>query len=91
MNLNLKEKSVLVADDSRLVASSVTTILRNMGIEQIRYAYRPFEILQQCKQDYFDLIIYDYNFLSKTNGFQILEELQHARCLPATYFRNTKS
>lgn len=33
---------VLVADDSRLVTSSVTAILRQLDLSDIYYVYKPF-------------------------------------------------
>ncbi|MGR4988145.1 response regulator [Vibrio rotiferianus] len=87
MTVNLKNKTVLVADDSRLVTSSVTAILRQLNIEEIRYAYKPFEVIHQCKQNHFDLIICDYNFQTQLNGFQILEELHYSKLVqPTTVF-----
>lgn len=83
MELNIKEKLALIADDSRLVTSSITTLLRKIGIEDIRYAYKPYDVIKECKQNKFDLIICDYNFQSQINGFQIYEELQHEKCINA--------
>ncbi|EGQ8275775.1 response regulator [Vibrio parahaemolyticus] len=74
---------VLVADDSRLVTSSVTAILRQLDLSDIYYAYKPFEVINLCKQMHFDLVICDYNFQTQLNGFQLLEELKHAQILPA--------
>ncbi|EKO3828917.1 response regulator [Vibrio harveyi] len=84
MSLNMRDKLSLVADDSRLVTSSITTLLKKMGINDIHYAYKPHEVIKECKQNQFDLIICDYNFQSQINGFQIYEELQHERCIKAS-------
>lgn len=81
MNNDIKKLTVLVADDSRLVTSSVTAILRQIGFEFISYAYKPLEVVHQCKQETFDIIICDYNFQSQLTGYQLLEELKHARIL----------
>ncbi len=87
MKFDIKQSKVLVADDSRLVTSSVTTILRQIGFDQIYYAYRPFDVIHQCRQITFDLIICDYNFQTQLNGFQLLEELKYLKILsPRTVF-----
>ncbi len=83
MSLRFKNYSVLVADDSRLVTSSITAILKQFGCEQIHCAYKPMEVIQKCRQNQFDFIICDYNFQSQLNGFQLLEELNHDKILPA--------
>ena len=57
MKFDIKQSKVLVADDSRLVTSSVTTILRQVGFDKIYYAYKPFDAIYQCRQIEFDLII----------------------------------
>lgn len=74
---------VLVADDSRLVTSSVTAILRQLDLSDIYYAYKPYEVINICKQMQFDLIICDYNFQTQLNGFQLFEELKYTKILPA--------
>ncbi|MFM2642770.1 response regulator [Vibrio chagasii] len=84
MNTDIKHHTVLVADDSRLVTSSVTTILRQIGFESISYAYKPFDVIHQCRQNAFDIIICDYNFQTQLTGYQLLEELKHARILKST-------
>lgn len=84
MNKDIKKYTVLVADDSRLVTSSVTTILRQIGFESISYAYKPFDVIHQCRQNAFDIIICDYNFQTQLTGYQLLEELKHARILKST-------
>ena len=84
MNNDIKNYTVLVADDSRLVTSSVTAILRQIGFEFISYAYKPFDVINQCRQGSFDIIICDYNFQTQLTGYQLLEELKHARVLSST-------
>lgn len=87
MKFDIKQSKVLVADDSRLVTSSVTTILRQVGFDKIYYAYKPFDAIHQCRQIEFDLIICDYNFQTQLNGFQLLEELKYSKILsPRTVF-----
>ncbi len=83
MSINFKNYTVLIADDSRLVTGSISTVLKKLGCEQVHFAYKPFEVIQKCRQNRFDLIICDYNFQQQLNGFQLLEELNHLKLLPA--------
>lgn len=83
MSINFKNYTVLVADDSRLVTGSIAAVLRKLGCEQVHTVYKPFEVIQKCRQNRFDLIICDYNFQQQLNGFQLLEELNHLKLLPA--------
>ncbi|MEF1310862.1 response regulator [Vibrio mytili] len=83
MNIAPNLCKVLVADDSRLVTSSITLILRQAGFKDIICAFTPMEVVSLCKQTHYDLIICDYNFQTQFNGFQILEELRHHKTLPA--------
>jgi len=83
MSISFKNYTVLIADDSRLVTGSISVVLKKLGCEQVHFAYKPFEVIQKCRQNRFDLIICDYNFQQQLNGFQLLEELNHLKLLPA--------
>ncbi len=83
MTLSFDTCKILIADDSKLVTTSISTILSQSGKNDIFYAFTPFEVINLCKQMRFDLIICDYNFQDSLNGFQLLEELQYKKLLPA--------
>ncbi len=74
--------SVLIADDSRLVCTALTSILRAKGIDQVKTVTKPSDLMAACKREVFDIIICDFNFNCSLNGFQIFEELKHFRILP---------
>ena len=82
MNSNFDTRKVLIADDSKLVTSSITSILNQSGMDDIYYAYKPSQVIDLCRKTQFDLILCDYNFQASLNGYQLLEELQYARILP---------
>ncbi|KJY84659.1 hypothetical protein TW81_03785 [Vibrio galatheae] len=84
--LKCSELKVLVADDSRLVCSSIVLILREIGFNDITCVYRPKEVINQCKQTSFDIVICDVNFNSQINGYQLLEELKHLKLLKSDAF-----
>ncbi|MDV6250038.1 response regulator [Vibrio sp. EA2] len=82
MTPNLDTRKILIADDSQLVASSITSILNQSGLGNIYYAHQPAEVIDLCGKTQFDLILCDYNFQASLNGCQLLEELQYACILP---------
>ncbi|UPR34882.1 response regulator [Vibrio cyclitrophicus] len=79
---------VLVADDSRLVCNSIVVLLRDLGFDSntIICAYRPTEVIKHCRDHSFDIIICDYNFNTKLNGYQLLAELKHLNLLSSHTF-----
>ncbi|WP_394127318.1 response regulator [Vibrio hepatarius] len=86
--LDLKSLKVLVADDSRLVCNSIAVILREIGFisGNIICAYKPIDAINHCKNYCFDVVICDYNFNSKLNGYQLLDELRHMQLLASHVF-----
>lgn len=83
MAIDFANYTVLVADDSRLVCSSISSFLKKNGVTQVDIAYRATEAIGLCKSKHYDLIICDYNFHSELNGYQILDELKYYRYLKA--------
>lgn len=83
MTLNLDTCKILIADDSTIITSCITSILSQSGKNDIYCAHTPYEVINLCQQMDFDLIISDYNFEAPLNGSQLLEELKHTRMLPA--------
>lgn len=88
VKLELKSLKVLVADDSRLVCSSIMVILREIGFlsSNIICAYKPIDVINHCKNYNFDVVVCDYNFNSKLNGYQLLDELRHMQLLSSHTF-----
>ncbi len=83
MTIDFANYTVLVADDSRLVCSSISSHLKKNGVEHVDLAYRASEAIGLCKSKHYDLIVCDYNFHSELNGYQILDELKYYRYLQA--------
>ena len=85
----MKNATVLVADDSRLICTSLANQLRAAGFnkDNIALSYKSNDVLSKCRQTHYDLIICDYNFNGYLNGYQLLEELRHHQYLqPKTLF-----
>ncbi|MCL2917728.1 response regulator [Shewanella litorisediminis] len=81
MQKNYYSYTVIIADDSKLVCTSLSSILRNMGFNQgnIHLAYKPAELIAKCNEIKFDVIICDYNFNSNLNGNQLFSEIKNSR------------
>jgi len=86
--LDVKQFKVLVADDSRLVCNSIVVTLREIGFDSnnIMCAYKPTDVINFCKNYQFDIVICDYNFNAKLNGYQLLEELKSMKLLTSQTF-----
>ncbi|MFD2017651.1 response regulator [Vibrio olivae] len=85
----MKTATVLVADDSRLICTSLANQLRAAGFhkDNIALSYKSTDVLNKCRHTHYDLIICDYNFNGYLNGYQLLEELRHHQYLqPKTLF-----
>ncbi|HIF5960641.1 TPA: response regulator [Vibrio parahaemolyticus] len=79
----LKNYKVLIADDSRLVVSSIIMAVRELGVssENIFSAFTPVEVINICKANNIDFIVMDYNFNTHINGFQVFDELKQLRLI----------
>lgn len=60
-HMELDELRVLLVDDSPLSLKYITRILSNLGIEQIVTCSNGAEACEAIENDYFDLVITDYN------------------------------
>ncbi|WP_181359034.1 response regulator [Vibrio mediterranei] len=78
-----KDKTVLIADDSPVIISSVRRIILGMGFndDNIQIAKDPKSILSLSSEQFFDLIICDFEFHDKLNGRQVFEELTYLQRL----------
>ncbi|MDV5170393.1 response regulator [Photobacterium rosenbergii] len=84
--MSLKQKKILIADDSRLVADSISLTLKLLGFDSdnISFATKPAQVMSLCKMQTFDIVLMDYNFNVNVNGHQLYNELKHFELLPAT-------
>ena len=66
---------VLVVDDSFTARKHISRVLSNMGIEKITLAENGIEAVEIIKQNFFDLIVTDYN-MPEMDGKQLVEHIR---------------
>lgn len=74
-NFNSESMQVLVVDDSRFARNQVMRTLRKMGIENFTEASDGAEAIPLIDNEYFDLIITDYN-MPKVSGQELIEYIR---------------
>lgn len=77
---------VLIADDSKLVCSTINSLLKGMGFHQdhLYTIYKPSDLIAKCTEIKFDLIICDYNFNANINGHQLFSEIKNSGTFKST-------
>ncbi len=69
------EKKALIIEDFAEFASSIGTMLRNMGIMYTDTVVSGEAAIQACREKKYDIILSDYNLGPQKDGQQVLEEL----------------
>ena len=77
MAIQYSKLNALVADDFSSFRSTVNGMLLNMGVQKVVMASNGEEIINQCQNTSFDIILSDYNLGEGRNGQHVLEELRH--------------
>lgn len=78
-DIDLDRVKTLVVDDSQTARRHISRVLKNIGIEDIDQAGNGQEAITKLKDEYFDLIVTDYN-MPEVDGQQLID-----------YVRNTSS
>ena len=71
-----EELNVLVVDDSFTARRHIIRVLNNMGIENLSEAKNGVEALELIKQNYYDLIVTDYN-MPEMDGKELVEHIRN--------------
>lgn len=79
-----KQKTALVIDDYPDMRGSIRRMLENFGVMQVDTASNGEEAILKCEENYYDIILADYNLGDNKNGQQILEELRFKELLKNT-------
>lgn len=79
-----KRKTALVIDDFPDMRGSIRRMLVTFGVETVDTASNGIEAIQRCTDNYYDIVLADYNLGDSKNGQQILEELRHLKLLKNT-------
>ena len=86
MQNKFRTYQVLIADDSKLVCSTINSLLKGMGFHQdnVYTIYKPSDLITKCTEIKFDLIICDYNFNANINGHQLFSEIKNSGTFKST-------
>jgi CheY-like chemotaxis protein/Tfp pilus assembly protein PilF len=79
-----KRKKALVIDDFPDMRGSIRRMLVNFGVESVDTASNGIEAIERCTENYYDIILADYNMGDSKNGQQLLEELRYSKLLKNT-------
>lgn len=77
----LKNKSVLILDDSKAMRDMLRVHLSNIGVADVSQAERVPDAMRAIRARAFDIILCDYNLGEGRNGQQFLEEARVARTI----------
>ncbi len=76
------KKSFLIVDDFSDFRSSVRSMLRELGVQEVDTADTGEQALRLCSQKRYDFILHDFNLGDgKKNGQQVLEDLMTDRLI----------
>ncbi|WP_372762310.1 response regulator [Pseudoalteromonas sp.] len=80
----LRNKRILVVDDSSLILSAIKLMLLNEGAlpQYIALAKDTRATLNACQYRQFDFMIFDYNLGQNADGLQLLAHLHMAKLIP---------
>ena len=79
-----KQKRGLVIDDYPDMRGSIRRMLENFGVSKVDTASNGEEAILKCEENFYDIILADYNLGDAKNGQQILEELRFKNLLKNT-------
>lgn len=79
-----KQKKALIIDDYPDMRGSIRRMLSTFGVEQIDTASNGEDAITKCEDNYYDIILADYNLGDSKSGQQILEEMRFKGTLKQT-------
>ncbi len=74
-HLDIEDLNVLLVDDSEFSRKYVSRVLNNLGVEHIHAVASGKDALQLFDQQYFDLVITDFN-MPEMDGLQLVEAIR---------------
>ncbi len=74
MALDLDKYSVLIVDDVREMRTSLRTIARSMGAQEVYEAKSGLEAIELLQAHNMDIVLCDYNLGEGRDGQQVFEE-----------------
>ena len=92
-DIDVENLSVLVVDDSSTARRHISRVLTNLGIQQITTANNGVEAAKKLNEDYFDLVVTDYN-MPEMDGEQLtryIREHSSQRSIPVLMVTSEES
>ena len=87
MALDLKKYSVLIVDDVREMRTSLRSIAKSMGAQQVYEAKSGLDAIEQLQSVDVDIVLCDYNLGEGRDGQQVFEEAkEHGMIAPHAAF-----
>lgn len=74
-SIEVDQLNTLVVDDSTTSLKHISRILTNMGFTKITHAYNGVEAVEILQDEFFDLIVTDYN-MPEMNGDELIEHIR---------------
>lgn len=81
-NLDLSQIRVLIADQQGSVRTWLRTQLALIGIQQASMAANATDLLRQCRNGSFDVVLCDHHLDNQKDGVELLEDLRYQSLLP---------
>lgn len=80
--LDLAQIRVLIADQQSAVRTWLRTQLALIGIQQASMAANATDLLRQCRNGSFDVVLCDHHLDNQKDGVELLEDLRYQSLLP---------
>jgi len=74
-DIQVEDLNTLVVDDSSTARKHITRVLTNMGFENITHAQNGAEAVELVENNFYDLIVTDYN-MPEMNGGELIEHVR---------------
>lgn len=74
-HMDIEDLQILLVDDSEFSRKYIARVLNNIGIERITCATDGKQALQLFKQQYFDLVVTDFN-MPEMDGLQLVQAIR---------------
>jgi len=81
-HLDLSQIRVLIADQQGSVRTWLRTQLALIGIQQASMAANATDLLRQCRNGSFDVVLCDHHLDNQKDGVELLEDLRYQSLLP---------
>jgi len=82
MNSEFSELRALIIDDSPTSRMTLSSVLRDVGIQQIKGVSGPQQARINLQDNQYDVILCEYHFAGDETGQDLLDEIRYTRMIP---------